>query len=389
MKFKLSLFSLFFFSYLSFSQSFQLSPNAEISVLTIGSGNYLNDAFGHNTFRVKDRARGLDVSFDYGGYDFDAPNFYLKFARGKLNYLTGKNRFKDIYTFYTEEDRTITEQKLNLTQTQKQRLYNYLINDYKPENRRYLYDFFYDNCATKIRDVVEIAIQSDITYSSLINTEPKTFRQLIHEHVGINTWGSFGIDIALGSLVDRQATAREYMFLPKYISKSFSNAKISEAPLVKSTNIIHQSKNNTGYNKPLLVSPLVILTLIGLFIIYLTRKDEKRQTRSRWLDSLLFGITGTIGVFLLLLWFATDHSTTGYNYNLLWAFPLNLVLMLQLFSSKQKKWVNSFLKFLMILLGLMTLHWFMGVQSFALTLIPFLIALLYRYYFLLKFLSKA
>ena len=148
-----------------------LSPTAEISVLTIGPGNNLNDAFGHSGFRIKDNVQGIDVVFGYGQYDFDAPNFYLKFAQGKLNYLISKDDFNDFYRVYVFFNRSIKEQVLNLTQTEKQNLFNYLQNNYKPENRAYLYDFFYDNCATKIRDVANTALNNGIILT-IINNKP-------------------------------------------------------------------------------------------------------------------------------------------------------------------------------------------------------------------------
>ncbi|RZN78733.1 MAG: DUF4105 domain-containing protein [Winogradskyella sp.] len=374
---------LFFFSF-SFSQNMQLSSNAEISVLTVGQGDNLNDAFGHSAFRIKDRNSGLDVVYGYGRYNFNTPNFYLKFAQGKLNYLMGKRKFSDFFELYRFYDRTIEEQKLDLSQEQKQRLYNYLINNYKPENRAYLYDFFYDNCATKIRDVANVASNRTIIYPELNNENKKSFRNLIHEEVGHNTWGSFGIDIALGSIIDKTATQEEQMFLPKYIFESFGNANINGKPLVKSTNAIYKSKHGVSYKTSFFISPIFIMCLIAAGILFITYKDNKGNKRSNWLDFILFSISGISGVLLLFLWFGTDHTTTGYNYNLLWAFPLNLFTLFQFFKKTPKKWFRSYLKFLIILLVLMSMHWTIGVQVFAIGLLPLLIALMVRYIYLIK-----
>ena len=383
---KIKLFSiafLFVFSF-GFAQQLQLSPEATISVLTIGPGDNLNDSFGHNAFRIKDTARGIDLVYGYGEYDFDAPNFYLKFAQGKLNYLISKTEFSRFYNFYVHYDRTIKEQVLNLTIAEKERLFNYLQTNYQPENRRYLYDFFYDNCATKIRDVAEIATNSAIEYQTPENFEPKTFRTLIHDQVGLNTWGSFGIDIALGSVIDQEATAREHMFLPKYIHAFFAEAQLnSSKPLVKRSSILYQSQQEESSN--FLLSPLMIIGFISLIIIYITYKDSKNNDRSKWLDISLFGITGLVGIVILLLWFATDHSATAQNYNVLWAVPLNLLVIAQLFKTRVKNWFRGYLKFLVIMLTLMTLHWCIGVQVFALALIPLMIALLIRYIYLLRY----
>ena len=387
-KLQLSVLGCILFVSIGFTQQVQLSPNADISVLTFGPGKYLNDAFGHNAFRIKDISRGIDVVYGYGRYDFDAPNFYLKFAQGKLNYLISKNTFRDIYQFYSSEDRTIDEQLLNLSQSQKQALYDFLINNYKPQNRRYLYDFFYDNCATRIRDVAQTATNNKIVFSDTTNHEPKTYRTLIHEHVGRNSWGSFGIDLALGSVIDRPTSSIDQMFLPKYIYSSFEHATLSGKPLVIAQKNIYKAKEHLNYKSSILFSPFVILTILALFIIYITYKDKTSQSRSRWLDMLLFGLTSIIGIVLLLLWFATNHTATGYNYNLLWAFPLNLAVIVQLSRPVLKTWVKGYLKFLLIMLMLMTLHWFMGIQVFAIALIPLLLALAYRYIFLIDCINR-
>jgi hypothetical protein len=385
MKLRLLSFIFLFFITIAFAQQFQLSPESKVSVLTIGPGESLNDAFGHNAFRILDKDLGIDIVYGYGEYDFDAPNFYLKFAQGKLNYLISKHSFSDFEYHYKTYNRTIAEQVLNLSINEKQRLFNYLETNYKPENRRYLYDFFYDNCATRIRDVAIDVTKNNIEFSLPENFEPKTYRQLIHDHVGLNSWGSFGIDIALGSIIDREATATEHMFLPQYIHTFFGNAKINSSEnLVESSSTIFQNKKvNSSSN--LLFSPLIIMGLFALIILFVTFKDYKNNKRSKWLDIVLFGITGLIGILILLLWFATDHSATANNYNLLWAFPLNIIVIGQLINKRMKKWFKGYLKFLIIMLSLLTLHWIVGVQLYAIALIPFLIALLIRYLYLIKF----
>jgi hypothetical protein len=390
MKLKLPLLLLLFISLLTFGQQAELTSDAEISVLTFGPGNSLNDAFGHNAFRVTDKNRNLDMVYGYGEYDFDAPNFYLKFAQGKLNYLISRHKFSDIFYHYSSYNRTIEEQVLNLSTIEKQQLFNYLENNYKPENRRYLYDFFFDNCATKIRDIAQTSTTSNITFNAPPDFEVKTFRTLIYEHVNKNSWGSLGIDVALGSVIDKEATVYEYMFLPKYIHTFFNDATFGETKsLVKINSTLYKKKPEASSSLSFLFSPLMVLSIIAIFILYITYKDFKSKSRSKWLDIVLFSITGIIGALILLLWFATDHTATGYNYNLLWAFPLNLIVISQLLKHDVKNWVKAYLKFLIIMLCLMTLHWFIGVQAFAIGLMPLLIALVVRYVYVLKFFNKA
>jgi hypothetical protein len=388
MKLKLSFLAFLFISVSSFAQQFQLSEDTQVSVITIGPGESLNDAFGHNAFRIKDRNQGIDMVYGYGEYDFDAPNFYLKFAQGKLNYLISRHHFRDIYNHYVNYNRTIEEQILNLSTDEKQRLFEYLEDNYKPENRQYLYDFFYDNCATRIRDVAEIATKNNITFKSPQNLEPKTFRELIHDHVGLNSWGSFGIDITLGAVIDKQATPNEYMFLPKYIHDFFDTAKINgnENLVTNSTTLFQKKATNMASN--FLLSPLAIMGVLAILIFWITYKDYKNNTRSKWLDIVLFGVTGLVGIVILLLWFATDHSATVHNYNLLWAMPLNFIFIRQLLKPHVRNWFKSYLKFLIIMLCLMTLHWTIGVQVFTIALIPIMIALAIRYIYLIKFYNQ-
>ncbi len=371
------------------AQENTLSPEAKISVLTIGPGTSLNDSFGHSAFRILDINKGIDVVYGYGEYDFDAPNFYLKFAQGRLNYLISKEDFQRFYRVYVYFNRTIKEQTLNLSHDEKQKLYGFLIKNYKPENRKYLYDFFFDNCATKIKDVANVSLNNGITFHAPKHDKDASFRTLIQNNLNRNSWGSLGIDICLGSVIDKKATAEDHMFLPENIYKFFNNAVIKDRnkPLVESSRVIF-SKKELPVSNGFLTSPLLIFGILGALILFITYKDSKKNKRSIWLDITLFSITGIIGVLLLLLWFATDHKGTHQNYNLLWAFFLNLFMIPQLFREKTNSWFVKYIKFLIILLCLLTLHWIIGVQVFAIGLIPLLVALFVRYMYLVSHFKK-
>lgn len=387
MKLKLLFLVCFFTFGFTFSQYQQLTSNAQISVLTFGPGNSLNDSFGHNAYRVKDD--NLDIVFNYGVYDFDTPNFYTKFAQGKLNYKLGANYYSDTKNYYIKQNRTIKEQVLNLTQNQKQDVFNFLSKNYEPENQYYLYDFFYDNCATKIRDVLVETLNEGIVFKKPNNFEPKTFRTLIQDNLKWNSWGSLGIDVALGSVIDKEATPEEHMFLPEYIYHFFNEATVngSEKKLIKNERTIFEKIENKQQSN-LITSPFFIFLILAFIVFFITFKDYKNTRISKWLDIVLFAITGIIGIVLLLLWFATDHSATANNYNLLWAFALNVLVIGQMFKKEPKNWLIKYLKFLVIMLCLLALHWIIGVQKFALALTPFLLALFVRYIYLINHFSS-
>tara|TARA_B110000003_G_scaffold267420_1_gene295616 strand:- start:94 stop:1269 length:1176 start_codon:yes stop_codon:yes gene_type:complete len=367
----------------------KLSNASEISVLTIGSGHLLNDSFGHNAIRVKDSLYNFDLVFDYGRYDFESKGFYLNFVRGKLDYMVGRSAFEDFLSFYKYQNRQVNEQQLNLSTKQKTAFYNFLTENMKPEKRYYPYDFFYNNCATKIIDAIESILADQIKYSPPIAFKKETFRNLIRSDLNINSWGSLAIDIALGSKIDQKATIKEHVFLPKnlYLLLENSITASTNLKIVKKSKLLNSSTATTKTSEGLF-SPLAILSLIALLILFITFNDYKKNNRSIWLDVILFAFTGFVGLVLLLLWFATDHEATAYNYNLLWAFAINLLFIPSILKTQLSNRGIKYIVFLVILLTLMIMHWMTGVQSFSIGLIPFLIAITVRYLFLIRHFKK-
>lgn len=364
-----------------------LSEDAQISILTIGPGNSLNDAFGHNAFRVKDPTIGLDIIYDYGRYDFETPNFYLKFARGQLLYEMGSNNFGPFLDYYKQQNRWIKEQVLELKPEEKTKMFGFLQHNAKPENKKYKYDFFFDNCATRIRDVLQNILGERLRFSDKHLTESYTFRELIQKNVHWNTWGSMGMDVAIGAVVDVPAKPLEYQFLPEYVYQGVANASVENTgaslPLAKGTTTLFDAKGKKQ-TPDFFTSPVFVFSLLALAIIGFTVRDIRRGMRTRAIDGLIFSISGIIGIFLFLLWFATDHSTTANNYNLLWAFMFNVLLVYPATRKDPKPWVRKYVFFLILLLVLLGIHWATGVQSFAYALIPIFIALVVRYVFLIK-----
>jgi len=374
---------------LSSNAQLQLTEASEISVLSIGPGYLLNDSFGHSAIRVKDPLYNFDVVYDYGRYDFEAEGFYLDFAQGKLNYMIGRTEFEDFLSFYEYQNRRVQEQQLNLSTKQKTAFYYFLTENIKPKNQSYPYDFFYNNCATKITDAIESILEDQITYLPPSTFEQDTFRNLIRSDLNQNSWGSLGIDVALGSKIDQLASVKEHLFLPKNLYLLLENAQIGSTDLkiVKKSKILTSSsfvKTFEGFS-----SPLAILSLIAFAILFVTFRDHKKNKRSKWLDVSLFAFTGLIGLALLLLWFATDHTATSDNYNLLWAFATNLLFIPSILKTRLNNRGIKYIVFLVILLALMMLHWITGVQSFAIGLIPLLIAICVRYLFLIRHFNKA
>ena len=360
----------------------QLSAYSEVSILTIGPGASLNDAFGHSAIRIKDPMYRLDIVYDYGRYDFETEGFYLNFAKGKLNYEIGGANYKPFISFYKNEGREVKSQTLSLSLTEKQALFQKLQQNILPQNKSYAYVFFYNNCATKIKDIIVSVSEKPIEFEQPQDFEQHTFRALIRAQVEQNSWGGFGIDLALGSIIDRVAPVDDHMFLPRYIHRFFEVAKFKNTnePLVKKQEILNGQQLNVKHS--FWSSPLFIFSILSFLILLVTYKNYKNNTRAKWLDISIFSVTGLTGVLLLLLWFATDHTATAYNYNLLWAFAFNLLFIPTLLKKRVKKRFVGYLKFLILMMFLMALHWSTGVQSFNISLIPVWIAILHRYTFL-------
>ena len=368
------------------AQNIPLTESAKVSMITVAPGTNLVDSFGHSAIRIRDDSLAIDIAYNFGTYDFNAPNFYGNFARGKLLYILGRNYFSDFLNYYSGQNRTVKEQVLDLTLAERQAFLDYLQHNAKPENRGYLYDFFYDNCATKLRDVTQDILGEKVEFDySFADTKGYTLRGLIHKYSYTQPWGTFGIDLALGSVIDRKAKSEEYIFLPDYIFETFQSAKKSNEngamPLTKQVNILFQAspqESNKG------ITPLIVLGILALLILGITIGDFKRNKRSRWLDVFLFFTTGVIGVCMLLLWFATDHTATARNYNVLWAFAPNVIVAFFLLKRSLKPWIKTYLQILLLLLLLTVLFWIFRIQQFNIAVAAILIMLGIRYLYLLQ-----
>lgn len=363
----------------SVQAQFKLSESAEISVITCGPGqNEVYSAFGHSAFRVYDPVNQFDGAFNYGVFDFNQPNFYLNFARGRNNYrlaVQDYQRFEYAYVFY---NRYVHEQVLNLTQTQKQLLFDYLTWNAQPENQYYRYDYFYDNCATKLPEIVSKVFGDSVVFDGSYIQTNYSIRELTDLYLKWQPWGDLGIDLCLGIPMDKIATPYEYMFLPDFVESGFDHAFLKGKPLVKEKRIIHQPAHEEFSNS--VFQPRYVFSLIAFIIALVTVFDMKQKRLTRWLDVTLFGITGFLGVFLLLLWFATDHKAAAWNMNLLWALPTNLIAAVALL--KGRSWTRSYFLVVLIISALLLIGWsWMLPQKLHFSLIPVVAAIALRAYF--------
>lgn len=365
---------------------YRLSGDAKISLITCGPWQTeLYSAFGHSAIRVADEQLGIDWSFNYGTFDFNQPNFYLNFARGRNFYMLSVQEYPDFRDFYIRSNRYIHEQILNLDSAQKQKLFEYLWNNALPENKSYRYDYFYDNCSTRPRDVVKAVFGDRVNFKTFPIQEPKTIRQLTDQYLAHQPWGDLGIDICLGLPMDREADHNVHMFLPDFLETGFDYATIRkdsvELPLVQEKNIVFAG---AAEEYPFSLShPLVIFGLLLVLVIAFSVYDLRRFEISRWLDLVLFYGTGLLGLFLLVLWFGTDHKAAALNFNLFWAMPLNLALPFMRTVTTRRRYflIMTLLTFVLLV------SWPYLPQELNLMLIPVVLGLLFRYYINFRLLS--
>lgn len=309
------------------SASVQLSNEAKISLLTCSSGEELYSVFGHSALRVYDPSNQLDLVFNYGTFDFNTSYFYLKFGHGNLNYMLSVGQFQHFLPGYVIENRSVTESVLNLKPHELQKLFDSLLVNAQPQNRNYRYDFFYDNCATRIRDMVIAAIDGKVLISEQ-SSHNLTMRQLYGQYLKHSRWTEFGIHLLLGMKSDVASTPYTEMYLPEYLSAQFDNMRIVRdsltTQLVASKQVLLERESLPIVSDPW--SPRLVLGLFMVLIILFSLMEWKLKWNLIALDRFLFLVTGLLGCLLAYLWFFSKHTATVWNFNLLWALPTLLVL---------------------------------------------------------------
>ena len=363
-----------------------LSVYSEVSIITAAPGSELYEAFGHAAIRIHDPLLQIDVIYNYGMFDFNAPNFYSNFVKGKLLYSLARYNFNYFLESYKKDKRWVKQQVLNLTQEQKQLFFMYLENNALPENAAYLYDPYFNNCATKLRDITTTILGDKIGFMDDNLEQNLSFRQLMNKEIHWNTWGNFGINLALGSKLDQKATLEQYMYLPKYVNSIFNHSilYVRNQPenLIKREDLLldfEDQKTEISFFNPFLI--FSIFSFIGLFITF---SDLKKKKISKWLDFTLLFTTGILGVLIIFLWFFTDHSTAPNNFNFLWAFAPNLIIAFLMLKKNQQKWIKYYFIFLIFLVITVPILWIREVQLFPVAVIPFLVLLFIRFLFLSK-----
>ena len=305
-----------------------LSDSARVSLLTMLPGEEVYSLFGHSALRVRDDAAGIDRTYNFGTFSFDQPFFLLRFLGGRLDYLLTTDPFWAVLQQYRTLRRPVIEQRLRLSPEAARALYARLEDNALPQNRAYRYDFFWDNCSTRLLDNVDSALVA--AGGPGLTLPPaerrRTFRALLDPYWAGVPFVDLGANLALGVPPDQLASAREEAFLPLELAAQLDRATAGGRPLVASRDTLFWVEG-AGMPRPAPPLPTALgwaVLAVGLGAT-LAGGWRTHGRAGRWADAALFGAAGFAGLVTFLLWTATAHQVTGPNLNVLWAWPTHLV----------------------------------------------------------------
>ena len=303
------------------SQTLQLSENAQVSVLTCGNGNELYSLFGHTAVRIFDPQTNIDIVYNYGAFDFATPNFVVRFSKGDLQYFVTSSSFEDFLYSYEYEERSVVEQNIALSASQKQQLFDKLSETLLSNDRFYTYKFIDRNCTTMVVDLLNGIVGKNILKK--VDPDDSTYRDVLYPYFDNHFYEQLGTSIIFGTKVDHYA---EKVFLPVELFNSVHKATIDNEPLEKSSRTWLKYDNEqvptSWWN-----NIYTYLTALVLLIVF----------NKNGANMMFFLITGLIGTFFLFAGFYSFHGELANNYNALLFNPA-LLLVVLFFYTKQDLW---------------------------------------------------
>ena len=355
-----------------------------VSLLTCGPGQEVYNLFGHSAIRVKNEATGVDYVFNYGIFSFNTPNFVLRFTLGQTDYQLGVQYYDDFVYNYEMQGRFVHEQLLNLNTEEKLKLAMLLEENYLPENRMYRYNYFYDNCSTRPRDMIEKAVNGTVVYQEEMDTpiEGLTYRGLVHEYTKRKAWSRFGIDLLLGSEADKPISRRVSMFIPFLLEQYFSSAQKvdlqqrSSGLITETHTIIPQDESD--WPSPTPFTPMRVFLLLFIVVAALTIWGIRHQ-KSLWgLDLLLFATAGIAGCIIAFMVAFSEHPAVSPNYLLFVFHPLHLLCLPWILKKVKKLQRSRYMVLNAVILTLFIIFWVLIPQKFPIEVLPLASVLLVR-----------
>ncbi len=329
---------------------------SKISLLTFDTGLASHAIFGHTAIRIQNPNEGTDIVYNFGIFDFDTPNFLVKFAGGRLDYRLGIQNYQHMLLGYEYDNRQVFEQELQLSNEQTKKIINRLEHLYRPENRYYRYGFLHKNCSTELANVFLEHIDG-INYTPTETN--KTYRSYLNDYSKVAPWFKFGINLALGSTIDKNINTQELMFLPDYLSEELEKATVNNIPLAGKQKKLLRNLN-TEKASHWKLTPFVFFCFLFVILVF----ARSRVLYQTFTLAVAFG-----GLIILILTLFSAHPEVQKNYNLLWCNPLYFLSFILCFTPFKK--IHKTFATIMLLCILTTFGvWFSKIQGYDLAFIP-------------------
>ena len=291
------------------------------SLVTYGPGDIYWQRFGHNALWLREPARGLDHTFNFGFFDFRQERFFARFVQGRMLYFTAATPSEREFELYRSENRSIRVQPLNLTRDQYVRLRDALLRQVRPENRDYLYDYYRDNCSTRVRDMIDLALGGALAAATADEPAAQNFRDHTRRLSQPEPWLHLGLEAVLGRPVDAPVSRWDEMFLPGVVAAVVgAPGRVNPAngtPLVAAEEWLYRATATAPPERPGVRWPLYLAASLAVALLAAL---AARVAPAAWGDGLALAwyvLAGAAGLFLLYAWLGTDHVATRYNENVL------------------------------------------------------------------------
>lgn len=304
----------------------------EIYVMTMGQGDLLWERFGHNALGVRNLRTGTDVVYNWGTFSFEQPGFLPRFLRGEMLYWLAPNDAAQTLLAYRSWNRSVTVQRLNLTPAQRDSVRNFVEWNARDENKFYRYDYYRDNCSTRVRDALDLVLGGAIRAATDSQRTPMTYRDHSLRLTDGMFWWRTGIDFGLGAPTDHPITAWEAMFVPMEVQRRLRDIRIPDAsgalvPLVSSETVLFEaSRPSERMTVPSLAGPGLLIGLVTAGVLLALGYRTPGRFAALSISTIWSVVAGFFGLLLFLLWTVTSHSAAHQNQNLFFAHPLWLAV---------------------------------------------------------------
>ena len=354
-----------------FAQDKSMMDNVEFGLVTCSPHEEVYSLYGHTAIRYRELITGRDLMFNYGVFNFNTPYFVPRFVFGKTDYELGVTSTKAFCKYYQRWGSQVSEQVLNLTAEEKSRLMHALSENLRPENRIYRYNFFYDNCSTRPRDMIERNLEGKIVYDERQDFSP-SYREMVHDMVSHHPWAQMGNDLLLGVKADMKTTRKEQEFLPCNLQYDFDHAQIYSdgeyRPLVKQRRILVDAGVQM-IEKEFPLSPTDCAILLLLITLSIFMAEWRLRHHWVWFDAILMLTLGVAGCIIVLMFFS-EHPTTSTNLQVLLLNPLPLFFIPSVLRRRETHYWNLQLALVcLFLLGGIWQDYAEGMEILALCLL--------------------